>query len=267
MTPRSYLFVPGDRPQRFSKALASGADAVIVDLEDAVAPANKDAAREALAGWLASPGAETIIVRVNGPDSPWFESDCRLASDSPRVRAVMLPKADAHSPWSAFAGKPVLALVETATGIDSLDAVVRAAGVQRVAFGSIDLQLDLGIEDDDEALLYARSRIVLGSRAGGLPAPIDGVCTSLESGTALDAHVARARRLGFGGQLCIHPVQVSAVNAGFRPTAEQLAWARRVVSASAMANGAAIAVDGKMVDRPVLARAQALIEADRAFGT
>lgn len=263
MNPRSYLFVPADRPLRYAKALASGADAVIVDLEDAVAPADKEAAREALGRWLASAGEATVIVRVNGVDSPWFEADRSLVVRSPAVVAVMLPKADGASPWRAFDGKPVLALVESASGIDTLRSIVRAPQVCRLAFGSIDLQLDLGIEGEDDALLAFRSQLVLASRLGNLPAPVDGVCTALDDTQALALHTQRARRLGFGGQLCIHPAQVAAVNAGFRPTDEQLSWARRVTAAAARANGGAVAVDGKMVDRPVLARAQTWLDADR----
>lgn len=261
-SPHSYLFVPADRPQRYAKALASGAEAVIVDLEDAVAPADKEAARDALARWLDAPD-ETgrVVVRVNGADSPWFEADRALVTRSARVAAVMLPKADGASPWAALDGKPTIALVETAAGIAALESVAGAPGVVRLAFGSIDLQLDLGVEGDDDALLYFRSRLVLASRLAGLPAPVDGVCTSIDDAQALAAHVRRARRLGFGAQLCIHPSQVAAVNAGFRPSAEQLDWARRVIAAAAGAGGAAVAVDGKMVDRPVLGRAQALLDA------
>jgi citrate lyase subunit beta/citryl-CoA lyase len=261
MNARSYLFVPADRPQRFAKALGCGADAVIVDLEDAVAPSAKDAARDMLAQWLAAlDGDASIVVRVNGVDSPWFEADCSLAVSSPRVSAVMLPKADGDSPWDVFHGKAVLALVETAAGIHALDSIARTPQVRRIAFGSIDLQLDLGIEGDDDELLFFRSELVLASRLANLPPPVDGVCTALNDARALVAHAQRARRFGFGGQLCIHPAQVAAVNAAFRPAAEQLEWARRVVTAAAGADGAAVAVDGKMVDRPVLARAQALLD-------
>jgi citrate lyase subunit beta/citryl-CoA lyase len=261
MKPRSYLFVPADRPQRFEKAIASGADALIVDLEDAVPPAHKDAARSALAAWLAGDGDASVVVRVNGASSQWFEADRKLAVSSPRVRAIMLPKADGDSPWHAFAEKPVLALVESAAGIESLRTIARAPQVRRLAFGSIDLQLDLGIEGDDDALLYFRSELVLASRLADLPAPVDGVCTAIDDARALATHVRRARRLGFGAVLCIHPAQVAAVNDGFAPTAEQLEWALRVTTAAAQADGAAVAVDGKMVDRPVLVRAQALLDA------
>jgi citrate lyase subunit beta/citryl-CoA lyase len=262
---RSYLFVPADRPERYAKALASGADAVIVDLEDAIAPASKDMARQALAQWLENVGEASIVVRINGFGTPWFDADRDLVARSPKVAAVMLPKADGDSPWAVFADKPVLALVESAGGIAAARAIARAPQVRRLAFGSIDLSLDLGVEDDDDALLCARSELVLASRLANLPPPVDGVCTAINDATLLAAHVQRARRLGLGAVLCIHPSQVAAVNSGFEPTTEQLDWARRVVAAAAQSSGAAIAVDGKMVDRPVLMRAEAVLAASRQF--
>jgi citrate lyase subunit beta/citryl-CoA lyase len=261
MRQRSYLFVPGDRPERYAKALASGADMVVVDLEDAVAPSAKDAARAALAHWLSTDRSNSeIMVRVNGADTPWFHADLDLVARAPRVAAVMMPKAEGHSPFEACGGKPVLALVETAAGIDSLGAILRSPLVQRLAFGSIDLQLDLGIPGDDDALLLFRSQLVLSSRLAQRPAPVDGVCTALGDVTALIAHARRGYRLGFGGQLCVHPAQVETVNATFRPTEEQVQWARRVLAAEAASGGAAVSLDGEMVDRPVIARARAWLE-------
>jgi citrate lyase subunit beta/citryl-CoA lyase len=132
--------------------------------------------------------------------------------------------------------------------------------VQRLVFGSIDFQLDLGMRDaQEDELLYFRSQIVLASRLAGLVSPIDGVSTAIDHAEALHTDVQRASRLGFGGKLCIHPKQVAGVHRGFAPSAEELAWARRVLAASAAAGGAAIAVDGKMVDKPVLLRAERLV--------
>jgi citrate lyase subunit beta / citryl-CoA lyase len=263
MTARSYLFVPADRPERYAKALASGADAVVFDLEDAVAPAAKDAARDALARWLGDAPAASrpqVVVRLNGADTPWFDADRALVCAAPRVAAVMLPKADAASPWDAFDGKPVLALIETAAGIDALRSIAAAPPVRRLVFGSIDLQLDLGIGGDGDELLLFRSKLVLASRLAELPAPVDGVSPSLTDTGALADDVQRARRLGFSAKLCIHPAQVAVVNDGLRPSAAEIAWAQRVLAAAALAGGAAVAVDGKMVDRPVAARARALLD-------
>jgi len=257
---RSLLFVPGDRPERFGKAMASGADAVIVDLEDAVAPASKAAARDALVDRLA--GDAGIVLRINGRDTPWFDDDLRAAAH-PGVAAVMCPKTasadDIAAVRSHGADKPVLALVETAAGMAGVAAIAAAAGVARLVFGSIDFQLDLDIEDDDDALRPYRAQLVLASRVAGLPAPIDGVTTAIGDAAALAHDARRARTSGFGGKLCIHPAQVSGVNAAFAPSPEQLDWARRVVAATRASEGAAVAVDGRMVDAPVFARASRLL--------
>jgi citrate lyase subunit beta/citryl-CoA lyase len=257
--PRSCLFVPADRVERIAKARASGADAVIVDLEDAVAPAAKTAARDALAG---TPLAHPVGLRINGRDTPWFDDDARLAA-LPGVAAVMLPKAcaadDIAAVRAASGGKPVLALIETARGLHAAAALALTEGVSRLVFGSIDFQLDLDIDDDDEALRAFRSQLVLISRVAGLPAPIDGVTVDIDDIDRVAADARRARAFGFGGKLCIHPKQVGAVNEAFSPSAHQVAWARRVVELSHVSNGAAVAVDGKMVDTPVLARARRLL--------
>jgi len=262
--PRSYLFVPGDRPERIAKARAGGADAVIVDLEDAVAPGNKALARDAVAGALDA--AAPVVLRVNGADTAWFGDDARLAAH-PGVTAVMLPKAAAAEPVAALraasGGKPVLALIESAAGMANLKALAATAGVARLVFGSIDFQLDLDIADDDLALLPFRMRIVLASRVANLPAPVDGVTTALDDAAQIEGQARRARSLGFGGKLCIHPRQVAIVNEAFSPSAADLAWAQRVVDAAAASGGAAVAVDGKMVDAPVLARARRLLAARR----
>jgi len=257
MTLRSYLFVPADRPERFAKALASGADAVIVDLEDAVAPQAKDAARTALEAWLARSEGR-VVVRINSADTAWFAGDLRVCR-SPNVAAVMLPKAERAEDLAAIEHKPLLPLIETAAGIDALREIARAPHVERLVFGSIDFQLDLGIAGDGEELLLFRSQIVLASRLASLAPPVDGVSTAIDDTAQLAADAQRARRLGFGAKLCIHPRQVDTVNCSFSPSADELAWAQRVLDAAASAGGAAVAVDGKMVDKPVLLRAQALL--------
>ena len=261
MLPRSYLFVPADRPERFAKAQRSGADAVIIDLEDAVAPDTKATARAALANWLDA-GEGPVIVRVNGIDTAWFGDDLKLAAH-PYVTGVMLPKAeradDLARVHAAHPSALLLPLVETAGGIDRVREIAGAAGVQRLVFGSIDLQLDLGISGDGEELLLFRSQLVLASRLAQLAPPVDGVSTTIDDQVTLQADAQRARRLGFGAKLCIHPRQVATVNDAFSPAASEIAWARRVVTAAAHAQGAAVAVDGQMVDKPVLLRAQALL--------
>lgn len=256
MIPRTYLFVPADRPERLAKALSSGTDAVIVDLEDAVAPSAKAAAREALRTWLAREEGQ-VVVRINAIDTPWYADDIALCR-APAVAAVMVPKAERVADLDG-GGKPVLVLVETAAGIDAVRELARAPRVERLVFGSIDLQLDLGIDGDDLELLLFRSQLVLASRLAGLAPPVDGVSTAFDDAGQLQADARRARRLGFGGKLCIHPKQVDAVNIAFSPSPEEIAWAQRVLEAAAKAGGAAVAVDGKMIDRPVILRAEALL--------
>ena len=261
MAPRSYLFVPADRPERYAKALASGADAVIVDLEDAVAASAKDAARAALAAWLDG-GGSGIAVRINDAASAAFDDDLRLVARA-GVAAVVVPKAervdDLARVRAAAPSAALLPLIETAAGIARAREIASAPGVARLAFGSIDLQLDLGIEGDGDELLVFRSELVLASRLAALAAPVDGVSTAIDDAAALDADTRRARRLGFGAKLCIHPRQIAPVHAAFAPSAAEIAWAERVVAATAQAPGAAVAVDGRMVDRPVLLRAEVLL--------
>lgn len=265
--PRSYLFVPANRPDRVGKALAAGADAVIVDFEDAVAPADKAAAREGLrAPWagLARQAADAgvlLLVRVNAAGTPYHDDDiawCHALG----VDALVLPKADAEAMRALRQALPAVqchALLETAAGFAQLAELAAQPGVVRLLFGSIDLMGDLGVGDEGEPLHAFRSLLVLHSRAAGLPAPVDGVCTALGDTAVLAAETARARAFGFGAKLLIHPAQVDPVHAGLAPTEAELAWARRVVEAAASADGAAVAVDGKMVDRPVLERARRIL--------
>ncbi|QDZ30419.1 CoA ester lyase [Noviherbaspirillum sp. UKPF54] len=257
---RSYLFVPGNRADRFEKACAAGADAVIVDLEDAVPPDDKEAARAALAAWL-SP-ARSVLVRINGADTRWFDDDlalCRL----PGVAGIVLPKAGAPGELLELhdaGAKEIYPLIETAHGFENARVLAEAPGVRRLMFGSIDFKLDLGIEGDDDALLYFRSQLVLASRLASAQPPVDGVSTAIDDAGELERDTLRARRLGFGGKLCIHPKQVAAVNRCFSPSAADIAWAKRILDASAASGGAAVAVDGKMVDRPVILRARQIAD-------
>lgn len=261
LAPRSYLFVPGNRPDRYAKALAAGADAVIVDLEDAVPPGEKAAARAALASWL-SP-ERPVLIRVNGAESEWFRRDLPICK-TPGIAGVLLPKAENvndiriladHCP----AATPILALIETAHGFWNAHALAQGPNVRRFVFGSIDFQLDLGIQGEDDELLYFRSQLVLVSRLAGLEPPVDGVTTAIDDAERIRHDTHRARRLGFGGKLCIHPRQVSLVNECFEPSAEEITWAKRIVEAADAVHGAALSVEGKMVDRPVIARAEAIL--------
>ena len=257
---RSYLYVPGNRPDRFDKARAAGADAVIVDLEDAVPPAEKDAARAAMASWL-SPHTP-VLVRINAAGSQWFERDL-AACDAGGVGGVIVPKAeDIGDDVIALCRKrgiALLPLIETGIGMSQVQAVARTPCVQRLMFGTIDFQFELGIDGDGDELLAFRSMLVLASRLAGIQSPVDGPCTSWEDQALLLADSQRARKLGFGGKLCIHPKQIATVNAAFSPSEAQIAWARQVLDAAQRSGGAAVAVDGRMIDRPVILKAEQIM--------
>jgi citrate lyase subunit beta/citryl-CoA lyase len=258
---RSFLFVPGDRPDRFDKAGATGADCVIIDLEDAVAPDAKASALAHVLSWLASGGH--AVIRLNGVGTSWHDAEVAALADTDAV--VMVPKAQSVDDLAAIAarlgGERVIALVETARGIRDADLVCAAPGVFRVALGNVDLSAELGVDPDSHvALAYARGRLVIASAAAGIAAPIDGVTTTLDSADRLAADLAVTRELGFGGKLCIHPRQVESVNQALRPTEAELAWARLVMR-SAGSGGVGV-VDGAMVDPPVVARAEGILARD-----
>ena len=256
----TYLFVPGNRPERFAKALASGADRVILDLEDAVAPADKAAARRAVAEWIHSQSTlvDRLLVRINDDASPSYADDLALLAASP-LRCVMLPKCESPAQVAVVlaqlpSGSQVLPLIETARGLQAVQAIAQAPGVARLAFGSLDFMLDLDVPADSLMLAMAAAQIALASRAAGLPAPVAGVTPALDA-AQVSADMAHARSLGFAAKMCIHPAQVAAVLAALAPSAAELAWAERVLQASA----AVLQLDGKMVDRPVLLRAERLL--------
>lgn len=256
----SLLFVPASRPERYAKALEAGADAVIIDLEDAVAPTDKHGARAALAAWLDP--AQPVLVRINAADTPWFAADLELLA-RPGISGVVLPKAehpdDVLAASHAGGGLPVLPLIESALGFEQRLALAHADRVGRLIFGHLDFQADLDMRATEDELLPFRVALVLASRLAGIAAPIDGVTTAIDDAELLQADALRSRRLGFGGKLCVHPRQVALVNRCFAPGADEIAWAQRVIAADAASGGAAVAVDGKMVDRPVVLRAQAIL--------
>lgn len=273
LAPRSYLFVPGDRPERFDKACGAGADAVIVDLEDAVAPAAKASARQHLLAWLDGAGrtvAAPLYVRINAAGSSWFEADLALCRHA-GVAGIVLPKAEQVADLQAVAAagaRTILPLVESALGLWNALALCRVPQVERLVFGSIDFAADLSLRESRESLLHARSQLVLAARVAGIGAPVDGVTLAIDDAALVHSDTVHARGLGFGAKLCIHPKQMAAVHAALLPTPEELAWAQRVQAAFHRGGGgAAVAVDGKMVDRPVLLLAQKLlVESTRRGG-
>jgi citrate lyase subunit beta/citryl-CoA lyase len=263
---RSLLFVPANDAHRRGRAWTSGADAVILDLEDGVAPAAKDGARAGLAAALAqrTPGPRAVV-RINAIDTAEGERDLH-ALDGLGVDAVVVPKADPGTIAGAAAlGVPVIALVESATGVLQAEAIAREPCVTRLMFGPIDLAAELGAEPgpDGDELLFARSRLVLASAAAGLEGPIDGPHLDIHDPDQLRAETHRARRLGFTGKVAIHPGQLATIAEVLAPSAADVAWARAVAGAyeAGIAEGAGVvALDGRMIDIPVARRAYAILQ-------
>ena len=264
--PRTYLFVPGSRPERFAKALAAGADAVVLDLEDAVAIGDKETARASVCEWIGSATTAECartVVRINDIHSNWFSADLRALAAVGQT-LVMLPKAE--SPLhiaellAKLPGAQVLALIETARGVAEVDPIAASLGVSRLVFGTLDFALDLALETERDAvgLVYAASRIAIASRLAGLAAPVAGVTPQIDDESRLLADWAAARCHGFGAKLCIHPKQVAPIHQALLPSAEALDWAKRVLAAEAASPGAA-QLDGRMVDKPVVLQAQRIL--------
>lgn len=262
---RSALFVPASRPERIPKALASGADAVIVDLEDAVQESLKDQARSNLDAFLSSNPTARLLVRINAPGHAGHAADIALCARHAGVAAVLLPKVECATQVARVAatGKPVWPIIESAAGLLALSAIARAEGVERLSFGSLDLGLDLGLCNGSAAaeriLDQARYALLLHSRTANLAAPLDSVFPAIEDRDGLARTARDACDMGFGGLLCIHPTQVEVIHRALCPADEELAWAQRVMAAASNGDGVFV-VDGQMVDAPVLGRARLLLQ-------
>ncbi|MBS0319635.1 MAG: CoA ester lyase [Proteobacteria bacterium] len=257
----TYLFVPGDRPERFTKAVESGADAVILDLEDAVAPPAKATARANIASWLATASPPVpVLVRVNALGSADSAADIAALASWPAPR-LMVAKSEEPGALAALADAlpraMLLPLVESAKGIADAQHIASIARVGRLAFGALDYCADLGIDGDPRALIHPMSCLALASRRADLPPPIASPTAALDDAPRLRDDVELARALGFTAKLCIHPRQVAGVAAAFAPTPAEIAWAERIVAAGAGAG--AMALDGQMVDAPVRVRAQSIL--------
>jgi citrate lyase subunit beta/citryl-CoA lyase len=288
---RTFLFAPGNHPRRVEKALGLEADAVILDLEDAVAVSDKAAARRPVAEALRRARRGRGYVRVNAPATPFCYGDL-VETLHAKVDGVFLPKvesaADLHAiDWLMAALErergiaegsiDLVPMVETAAGVARVDRIVQARNlrpyrgewrVKRVAFGAADFSLEAGLVPslDEPELAGARERVVLASRAAGLEAPLDSPWFGLRDAEGFRRALERSRRGGFQGRLCVHPDQVPIANAAFTPGAEEVARAERIVAAfqAAEAKGAAaVEVDGQMVDYPIVFRARALLETMR----
>jgi citrate lyase beta subunit len=269
-TARSFLFAPGNEERKLRKALAAGADAVIADLEDGVAPESRETAREVVARVVREIETKSArLVRVNPPGSGWFEDDLALVRQL-ELEGVVLPKATPESVTALGSdGPPIVAIVESAAGLVQVAETALAARTAVLALGSHDLGAELRLtqRDDQLELLVPRSQLVVASAAAGLRAPIDTVFLDVRDQAGLERECRLASTLGLRGKLCIHPAQLSAVHAVFAPRADELDWARRVIEAheQGLAEGrGAIAVDGRMIDMPIVKQARRLLaEAER----
>ena len=252
---RTALFVPATRPERIPKALATGADVVIVDLEDAVAEDLKREARDNLDTFLSENPQARVLVRINAPTHPEQADDLALCARHAGVFAVLLPKVESavQVTRAAGCGKPVWPIIESARGLAHLAEIAHAQGVERLSFGALDMGLDLGLASGtagaERMLDQARYGIVLQSRLAGLAAPLDSVFPDIKNLGGLAAFVASASEMGFGGVL----------HETLMPSAEELDWANRILAAGASGEGVFV-VDGQMVDAPVIGRARRLLQ-------
>ncbi|MCI0592985.1 citrate lyase subunit beta/citryl-CoA lyase/(S)-citramalyl-CoA lyase [Chromohalobacter marismortui] len=261
---RSILFVPATRPERIAKALASEADAVIVDLEDAVAESDKESAREALDAFLMHHPQTRLMVRINAPGTLYYEADLALGARQAAITHLVIPKAESCQALekAAASGKPIWPLIETARGLLALSSLVHVAGVERLNFGALDMSTELGLIPDTpgarQILDQARYQLVIHSYAAGLAPPIESPHQAIDDTDAVAQAATRAREMGFAGMLCIHPSQLPTVNQTFLPNEAEVAWAKEIVK-SANLQGGAFSVNGQMVDAPVVARAQRIL--------
>ena len=249
---------------RFAKAVASRADAVVLDLEDSVQVDERAAAREHLrAHWQELRGTGVpLVVRINSLGTEYWRSDLETIAKLPGLAAVMVPKAESVEALmqvlSRTDGGHVLPLIETAAGLEAVNSLASAPSVPRLVVGHIDFMADTGINCDEHEteLTPLRFAIAMATRRSGLASAIDGVTVQTDDEQRLRVDTLRAMRFGFGGKLCIHPKQVAWVHAAFAPSDVDLKWALRVVEADAASGGAAVRLDGTMVDVPVVLRAR-----------
>ncbi|MFF3330743.1 HpcH/HpaI aldolase/citrate lyase family protein [Streptomyces sp. NPDC002888] len=263
--PLTWLYVPGDRPHVVTKALLCGADVVVIDLEDAVAPDRKDYAREATAELLSQPQPTPVHVRVNTLDGPWAAADLEAMAPLPGLTGLRLPKVTSPeqiirivkgAPPTTTKPPALYALLETALGIERAHAIASAHPALRgIALGESDLRADLGVRDDT-GLDWCRSRIVVAARAAGLPPPPQSVYPDIRDLDALAASCAHGRTLGFLGRAAIHPRQLPVIKRAYLPTPREIEQAETIIKAAATQQGAQALPDGRFIDAAVVAAAQ-----------
>ncbi|MFK8399885.1 HpcH/HpaI aldolase/citrate lyase family protein [Pseudomonas sp. BGr12] len=257
---RSALFVPGNRPERFLKALNSAADAVIIDLEDAVDEEQKAEARNNIQGFLESNPDASVVVRINSVNHAEHGADVEFCAASSQIKAVILPKAESRSHVERVGGmgKAIWPLIETAEGIAQIDQIAQSANAERLTYGALDMAVDLGLKAGTQAAErmfdHVRFAIVQASARYKLSAPLETVYADISDSDGLKDFAENALYMGMGGMLCIHPAQAEVVNLAFSPSQQEIAWAQAVVEAAKGAP-AAFRLNGKMIDAPVIAHA------------
>jgi len=288
---RTALFVPGNRPDRVDKAVKTNADAVIIDLEDAVVLTEKEASRSKVRDKILEHAERKIIVRVNSLESPFFQGDLAEVITG-NLACLMVPKVESAAHIREIndnllkvekekgivqGSVSIIPLIESAGAVQNIFQIAtektEPSRIYCVAFGSADYTLDMGIEITREGaeLSYPRSRIAVASRAARIEPPLDTpFMMDLKDMEALKVDAGRAKQLGFQGKLCIHPNQIEPCHAIFSPTKEEILYAERVVQVFEEAEkegSAAILLDGKFIDYPVVERARRILKAAKPIGS
>lgn len=270
MNARSYLYVPGDQPDKLAKADERGADALIVDLEDSVPLARKAEARAILAGWLGARGERDPPVWVRVSSGAMLADDIAAIADA-SIAGVSLAKAtlDGLARLDRLLdarGLAVIALMETADAILGARAIAEHPRVVRLAIGEADLAAELAIEtsSDGREMWFARQTVVLASAAAGIESPVGPVSTEFRDQAALRTTTETLRRMGFGARAAIHPAQVAIINEAFTPSADEVDAAQRIIERFAAAGGAACTDDdGRMIDEAIVRSARRVLDRDR----
>lgn len=262
----SWLFVPATRMDRVAKAFASGADAVIVDLEDTVAIADKAQARIAIHNYYKSQDYQAVWLRINQAGSAEFTHDIALCQQLPNLAGIILAKAEQGADIARVhqaTGLPVIALIETAIGLYQIDAMAKASGLVAFSYGFLDLCNDLRVQVGtlaaDSIANQIRYQLLLSSRVHQLLAPIDTIYPDFQDDNGLSARVQLWSQMGLSGMLCIHPKQVAVIKTALQPSDAELDFAKRVVAEYERSSEAVFKVDGIMVDAPVIERCRQLL--------
>jgi citrate lyase subunit beta / citryl-CoA lyase len=261
LDPSLLLFVPADRPERFRKALESGATGAILDLEDAVSPDRKGFAREQVRAFLGTTDDRSrVVVRINPTETADGRADLAMLAAGPRSAAIVIPKpadrGDIERVSVAVGGVALIAIIESASGLVNCESIAATPHVLALAFGPYDLAAELGGETTIDVMLPHRSRMLVAARAAGCWA-IDGPSREYGDPTIPARDADHARRLGYDGKLLIHPSQIAPVRDAFAPSADEVAYARRIVEAAQRSNPAVL--DGTMIDPPIITAAERIL--------